>query len=99
MAPGLVKLYKSRIWLWLMAPGLVKLYTPVSLRSAMVRDTGSISVRMVMELGMFTTRRYLQILVMKLRPLRSSEMGMRTRRMHTLLYVLASFSTIALVYE
>ena len=42
---------------------------PVSLRSAIIRDTGSNSVNTVIELGTSTTRSYLTILVMKLRPL------------------------------
>jgi len=46
---------------------------------------GNKSYKTDIELGMFTMRSYLEILVMKFRGLRSSEMGMRSRRVNTLL--------------
>ena len=79
-------LYKSSISLCEMAPGLVKLNTPRQSCSVISMLTGNRSYNTDMELGMFTTRSYLEIFVTKLRGDRSSEMGMRTRRISTLEY-------------
>ena len=53
---------------------------PLSLRLLRASEAGSRSCKTVMLFGMFTTFSYLLILVMKFLGLKSSEMGILTRK-------------------